>query len=146
MPQLSPRRCTFPCFDAGLDLTGNNVSKVKSPHHHHHHHPHHHHHRRRRRRHHHHHHHRPSPRQICYNLLFRGAEFEVIPFCLEHGIRIIVYSPLQQALLTGRWKSADEVPVYRTCVGLGESCVVATAHQHHKLHSNIIVNGIARTG
>ena len=51
--------------------------------------------------------------QICYNLLFRAAEFEIIPFCLEHGIRIIVYSPLQQAILTGRWTKADDVPVYR---------------------------------
>ena len=51
--------------------------------------------------------------QICYNLLFRAAELEVIPFCLEHGIRIICYSPLQQALLTGRWTNADEVPTYR---------------------------------
>ena len=106
--------------------------------------------------------------QICYNLLFRAAEFEVIPFCEAHGIRIICYSPLQQvgardkhthahadtqmhtslrlfcprrraagaenstfeisacafphthactvymqALLTGRWTSADDVPTYR---------------------------------
>lgn len=51
--------------------------------------------------------------QICYNLLFRAAELEVIPFCREHGIRIICYSPLQQALLTGRWTNPDDVPTYR---------------------------------
>ncbi len=56
---------------------------------------------------------RISVNQVCYNLLFRAAELDVIPFCAAHGIRLICYSPLQQALLTGRWATADEVPTYR---------------------------------
>jgi len=51
--------------------------------------------------------------QICYNLIFRAAEMEVIPFCLKHGIGIIGYSPLMQGLLTGRWTEPDSVPIYR---------------------------------
>jgi diketogulonate reductase-like aldo/keto reductase len=34
--------------------------------------------------------------QVCYNLLFRGAEFEIIPFCREKDIGVIAYSPLLQ--------------------------------------------------
>eukprot|EP01047_Picozoa_sp_COSAG01_P076734 COSAG01_NODE_13577_length_1565_cov_13.500682_2_plen_68_part_00 len=27
--------------------------------------------------------------QICYNLLWRGIEREVVPFCIEHNIAIL---------------------------------------------------------
>ena len=51
--------------------------------------------------------------QCCYNLIFRASEFEVLPFCAARGIGVLAYSPLMQGLLTGGWKSADEVPTYR---------------------------------
>lgn len=51
--------------------------------------------------------------QICYNLIFRAAEFEIIPFCRDRGIGIFAYSPLMQGLLTGAWKSVEDVPAYR---------------------------------
>jgi len=51
--------------------------------------------------------------QLCYNLLFRAIEFEIEPFCKENGIGIFAYSPLMQAILTGKWKTPDEVPDYR---------------------------------
>ena len=56
---------------------------------------------------------RLSVNQLCYNLIFRAIEFEILPFCKKNGIGIVCYSPLMQGLLTGRWKSADEVPTYR---------------------------------
>ena len=31
-----------------------------------------------------------------------------MPFCEQHGIGVICYSPLMQGLLTGRWANADE--------------------------------------
>ena len=40
--------------------------------------------------------------QICYNLLWRGIENEVIPFCREHNISILPWSPMGQGLLTGK--------------------------------------------
>ena len=40
--------------------------------------------------------------QVCYNLLTRAVEFEVIPFCEKHNIGIIAYSPLLQGLLTDK--------------------------------------------
>lgn len=40
--------------------------------------------------------------QPKYNLLFRNIERDVLPYAREQGIGIIVYSPLEQGLLTGR--------------------------------------------
>jgi myo-inositol catabolism protein IolS len=48
--------------------------------------------------------------QMPYSLLWRGIEHEVQPLCVKHGVGIICYSPLAQGLLTGRYRSADEVP------------------------------------
>jgi len=41
--------------------------------------------------------------QIEYNLLKRGAEMDVIPYCLREGLSVIAYSPLAQGLLTGKY-------------------------------------------
>ena len=54
--------------------------------------------------------HRVETNQIPYNLLLRGAEFELRDLCAERNIGILCYSPLAQGLLTGRYQSADEVP------------------------------------
>ncbi len=48
--------------------------------------------------------------QLPYSLLWRVIEREIQPLCVEHSVGIICYSPLAQGLLTGRYKSADEVP------------------------------------
>jgi aryl-alcohol dehydrogenase-like predicted oxidoreductase len=40
--------------------------------------------------------------QPPYSLLRRDIEDRVLPFCREHGIGVIVYSPMQSGLLTGR--------------------------------------------
>ena len=55
----------------------------------------------------------PFPTQVCYNLIFRAAEFDVLPFCQAQGIGVFAYSPLMQGLLTGQWTSVDQVPTYR---------------------------------
>ena len=47
--------------------------------------------------------------QICYNLLWRGIENEVVPFCVKHGIAILPWSPMGQGLLTGKVDRADDV-------------------------------------
>ncbi|HEX2224500.1 MAG TPA: aldo/keto reductase [Thermoanaerobaculia bacterium] len=39
--------------------------------------------------------------QPSYSLLDRGIEDEVLPFCREHGIGVIVYSPMASGMLTG---------------------------------------------
>ncbi|MCG9129188.1 aldo/keto reductase [Candidatus Poribacteria bacterium] len=48
--------------------------------------------------------------QLCYNLLSRGIEVELLPLCQKHNLGILGYMPLLQGLLTGKYKSADELP------------------------------------
>jgi len=50
---------------------------------------------------------------VAYNLLFRAAEYEIIPFCKENNIGVFAYMPLMQGLIGNKWKSADEVPEFR---------------------------------
>ena len=40
--------------------------------------------------------------QPPYSLLRREAEADVLPYCLENGIGVIVYSPMASGLLTGK--------------------------------------------
>jgi aryl-alcohol dehydrogenase-like predicted oxidoreductase len=47
--------------------------------------------------------------QVIYSMLTRAIEFEVQPICVREQISILAYSPLAQALLTGKFHSADEV-------------------------------------
>jgi aryl-alcohol dehydrogenase-like predicted oxidoreductase len=39
--------------------------------------------------------------QPPYSLLNRSYEAEVLPWCLEHGVGVVAYSPMQSGLLTG---------------------------------------------
>ena len=52
--------------------------------------------------------------QLPYSLLWRAIEFEIQPRCVQENISILPYSPLNQALLTGRYRNADEMPYSRT--------------------------------
>ena len=52
--------------------------------------------------------------QLCYNLLSRAIEFEILPYCLEHGMGTLTYMALMQGLLTGKYLSIDDVPPFRT--------------------------------
>lgn len=44
-----------------------------------------------------------------YSMIERRIESEILPYCKEHNMGVIVYSPLQQGILTGAIKSADEL-------------------------------------
>ena len=33
----------------------------------------------------------------------RSSEYEVLPLCIEKGISVLAYSPLQQGLLSGKY-------------------------------------------
>lgn len=41
--------------------------------------------------------------QLGYNLLWRYAEDDVIPYCREHGIAVVAYSTLAHGILTGKF-------------------------------------------
>jgi aryl-alcohol dehydrogenase-like predicted oxidoreductase len=45
---------------------------------------------------------------FSYGLLWRGIEHEVVGLCEENGIAIMPWGPLQQGLLCGKFKTADE--------------------------------------
>ena len=51
--------------------------------------------------------------QLGYSLLNRTIEFEILPACQQYGIGVAAYMPLMQGLLSGRWRSADEIPQVR---------------------------------
>ena len=48
--------------------------------------------------------------QPQYSALWRAPEAEVIPLCERHGISQIVWSPLAQGVLTGKYRAGEEVP------------------------------------
>jgi 1-deoxyxylulose-5-phosphate synthase len=48
--------------------------------------------------------------QPQYSLLYRVPEREVVPLCKENGISQIVWSPLAQGTLTGKYKPGEEPP------------------------------------
>ena len=48
--------------------------------------------------------------QPQYSILRRRIEAEVIPLCEANGISQIVSSPLAQGVLTGKYRSCDDVP------------------------------------
>ena len=48
--------------------------------------------------------------QLCYSLLWRGIEGEVVPILEEHEIGVLTYSTLVHGLLSGKYHSLDEFP------------------------------------
>jgi methylglyoxal reductase len=48
--------------------------------------------------------------QPSYSLIHRGIEKEILPFCRENDISVIVYSPLERGLLTGEITLDREFP------------------------------------
>jgi aryl-alcohol dehydrogenase-like predicted oxidoreductase len=48
--------------------------------------------------------------QPQYSMIWRGPEQDVIPYCREHGISQIVWSPLGQGVLTGKYEPGKPPP------------------------------------
>jgi aryl-alcohol dehydrogenase-like predicted oxidoreductase len=51
--------------------------------------------------------------EMPYNIISRAIELEIMPFCAEHRIAVISSMTLQQGVLTGLYKSADDVPAHQ---------------------------------
>ena len=49
--------------------------------------------------------------QLPYGLLWRAIEDEILPQCIKKEAGILCYSPLSQGLLTGKYKTPDDVPL-----------------------------------
>lgn len=52
----------------------------------------------------------PVSSQPHYNMLIRDVEKEVLPVCREHGIGQVVFSPLEQGILTGKYEPGKPLP------------------------------------
>lgn len=48
--------------------------------------------------------------QPPYNMLSRDAEQMLLPYCLEHGIGVVAYSPMASGLLTGKFDFDNLAP------------------------------------
>jgi aryl-alcohol dehydrogenase-like predicted oxidoreductase len=48
--------------------------------------------------------------QPQYSMIWRGPERDVIPYCREHGISQVVWSPLSQGILTGKYLPGEAPP------------------------------------
>ncbi|CAL9279686.1 aldo/keto reductase [Streptomyces olindensis] len=48
--------------------------------------------------------------QARYHLLDRGAERDLIPACLHHGLGLLPYYPLANGLLSGKYRRGEEPP------------------------------------
>ncbi len=48
--------------------------------------------------------------QPQYSMLWRAPEDQVFPLCMDHGISQIVWSPLAQGMLTGKYKPGQDFP------------------------------------
>jgi len=51
--------------------------------------------------------------QLGYSLVLRAVEDEILPACRERKVSVMAYMPLFQGLLTGRWKTVEEIPPMR---------------------------------
>jgi aryl-alcohol dehydrogenase-like predicted oxidoreductase len=51
--------------------------------------------------------------QLAYSLLTRSIELEILPMCRDQGIGVLPYMPLMQGLLTGKYRTPDDVPPLR---------------------------------
>lgn len=51
--------------------------------------------------------------QLCFSLLSRAIEFEILPLCRNQQISGTAYMPLMQGLLTGKYDTVDDVPAFR---------------------------------
>lgn len=51
--------------------------------------------------------------QPCYNLLWRYAERDLLPYCTKEGIGVIPYSTLAQGLLTGHFQKDTPITAGR---------------------------------
>jgi myo-inositol catabolism protein IolS len=53
---------------------------------------------------------RVEANELPYSLLWRAIEYEILEMCVRNEIGVTCYAPLAQGLLTGEYRSADEVP------------------------------------
>lgn len=91
--------------------------------------------------------------QPPYSLIRRGIEKDILPFCRENTIGVIVYSPLERGLLTGKHKLHQTFPAgdhraqkptfapeFLTQVLAARSVIKPIADQHKITVSQLIID------
>lgn len=73
--------------------------------------------------------------QPQYNLLARGIEREIIPYCEKEGIGQIVFSPMAQGVLTGKYKPGQPAPEGSRAAGANQflKSGILDAYVHDKI-------------
>ena len=51
--------------------------------------------------------------EFAYNLMSRGIEQDVLPYCRDQKIGVLAYMPLMQGILAGKYKQIDDIPPVR---------------------------------
>jgi len=51
--------------------------------------------------------------EFGYNLISRGMEKEILPYCRRQNIGVFAYSPLMQGVLTGKYRTISDIPPSR---------------------------------
>ena len=54
--------------------------------------------------------HVPVSDQPVYNMLQRDVETEILPMCKRHGLGVVVFSPLAEGVLTGKYRPGQPPP------------------------------------
>lgn len=52
----------------------------------------------------------PASNQPRYSMLARGIESSILPTCEANGMGVVVFSPLAQGVLTGKYKPGEPLP------------------------------------
>ena len=71
---------------------------------------------------------RVETNQVPYSLLWRAVEYEILPWCQAHAMGLLCYSPLAQGLLTGKFRTPQEVPDKRARSRLFPASRAMTRH------------------
>jgi aryl-alcohol dehydrogenase-like predicted oxidoreductase len=72
--------------------------------------------------------------QPQYSMLWRKPEAAVIPFCRSHGVSQIVWSPLAQGVLTGKYRAGSAVPADSRAA----STTMSTAFRQNWLERSVL--------
>jgi aryl-alcohol dehydrogenase-like predicted oxidoreductase len=88
--------------------------------------------------------------EFAYNLMTRGIENEILPYCTANQIGVAAYMPLMQGILTGKYARMEDIPLVRKrsvhfkCEGNPESRHGGPGAEEEMLHLLDELNRIAR--
>lgn len=81
--------------------------------------------------------------QPPYSLLVRGAENDVLPVCLRHGMGVLTWSPLASGWLSGRWRKGTASPTTRRAERLPQRFDLTRPENQRKLEATEALAALA---